>query len=366
MYRDKTDTDGYDYDAWLEWARLESTHGDVDEVRDVFERAVANVPPVQEKPYWLRYIYLWINYAIWEELEAEDADRASEVLAACISIIPHRVFSFSKVWVLAAKNHIRRRDLKSARIVMGKAIGLCGKESIFTEYIAFERALGEVDRCRAIYSKYLETYPENCVAWKNFADLESSVGEVDRARALLELAVGQEELDMPEVLWKSFIDFEIAQGEGDNARTLYGRLLEKTGHVKVYISFGQFEATAVGNGIEAARTIFSSAYDVLKQDELKEERVLLLDAWRVLEKEKGTADKVAEIEAKMPRRIKKKRMRTDPVSGAELGWEEYYDYAFPDDKKAGGNLKILEMAAKWKQAQQAAAKRKREEEEGEE
>jgi crooked neck len=114
--------------------------------------------------------------------------------------------------------------------------------------------------------------------------------------------------------------------------------------------------------MDAGRDIFGKAYDILKQDDLKEERVLLLDAWRQLEKEKGTAAKVAEIEAKMPRRIKKKRMRTDPVSGAELGWEEYYDYAFPDDKKAGGNLKILEMAAKWKKAQAEAAKRKREEE----
>jgi crooked neck len=362
-YKDKTGQDGYDYDSWLEWAKLEATHGNVDDVRDVYERAVANVPPVQEKTYWTRYIYLWINYSLFEELDAEDADRASEVLAACISVIPHKQFSFAKIWVLAAKNHIRRKDLKSARAVMGKAIGMCGKESIFTEYISFERALGEVDRCRALYSKYLETYPENCNAWKKYAELESSVGEVDRARALLELAVGQEELDMPEVLWKSFIDFEISQGEGANARSLYNRLLEKTGHVKVWISYAQFEASEVGEGIDAGREIFSKAYDILKEDDLKEERVLLLDAWRALEKEKGTPEKVAEIETKMPRRIKKKRMRTDPATGAELGWEEYYDYAFPDDKKAGSNLKILEMAAKWKAKQAAAAKRKREEEE---
>jgi crooked neck len=41
-------------------------------------------------------------------------------------------------------------------------------------------------------------------------------------------------------------------------------------------------------------------------------------------------------------------------NGAELGWEEYFDYHFPDDSSSNaGNLKILEMAAKWKQAQQA-------------
>lgn len=32
------------------------------------------------------------------------------------------------------------------------------------------------------------------------------------------------------------------------------------------------------------------------------------------------------------------------------GWEEYYDYLFPDDEQATGKgLKILEMAQKWKQ-----------------
>lgn len=51
----------------------------------------------------------------------------------------------------------------------------------------------------------------------------------------------------------------------------------------------------------------------------------------------------------LPRRVKRKRTRTDD-EGAELGWEEYFDYHFPDEGgENAGNLKILEMAAKWKQ-----------------
>jgi len=134
---------------------------------------------------------------------------------------------------------------------------------------------------------------------------------------------------------------------------LYNRLLERTGHVKVWISFAQFEGTPVGNGMEKARSTFQKAYDQLKTEGLKEERVLLLDAWRVFEKTKGNnniAD-VSKVEKMMPRRVKKKRMRTDD-DGNELGWEEYFDYHFPDDEGAdGNNLKILEMAAKWKKLQ---------------
>jgi crooked neck len=60
-------------------------------------------------------------------------------------------------------------------------------------------------------------------------------------RAIFELAIGQEELDAPEMLWKAYIDFEVTQNEIDNARQLYERLLDRSGHVKVWVSFGQFE-----------------------------------------------------------------------------------------------------------------------------
>lgn len=166
------------------------------------------------------------------------------------------------------------------------------------------------------------------------------------------MAVSQAALDMPELLWKGYIDFEIEEGEGSKARALYERLLERTGHVKVWISFAQFEGTEIGKGVEEARNIFQRAYDRLKEEGLKEERVLLLDAWRMFEKTKGDASGVSSVESKMPRRIKKKRMQIEEETGTELGWEEYFDYHFPDDEGAAtNNLKILEMAAKWKQAQ---------------
>ncbi len=56
------------------------------------------VPPAQEKRYWQRYIYLWINYALWEELEADDPQRTREVYRAALKTIPHGQFTFAKVW----------------------------------------------------------------------------------------------------------------------------------------------------------------------------------------------------------------------------------------------------------------------------
>lgn len=74
-------------------------------------------------------------------------------------------------------------------------------------------------------------------------------------RAIYELAVSQSDLDMPEQLWRAYMDFEIAEGEMQHVRALYERLLERSGHVKVWISFGQFEAdvAAPAGASDAAR-----------------------------------------------------------------------------------------------------------------
>ena len=342
-----------DYDGWFEYAKLIQDYGtNANDVREIYEQAVSNIPPCQQKEHWRRYIYLWIYYAIYEELDCNDLERASLVYEACLSVIPHQKFSFSKIWINSAKLFVRRKNLVAARKVFGKAIGLCGKEQIFTEYIGLELSLGEVDRCRLLYSNYLKAMPYNCKAWSTYAELEKSVGETDRCRAIFELAISQQALDMPEMLWKGYIDFEIDEGESANARKLYERLLDRTGHVKVWISYAQFEGTEIGLGAECTRSTFQKAYLQLKDEGLKEERVLLLDAWRVLEKARGNSKTISDVEAKMPRRVKRKRMRTDD-NGAELGWEEYFDYHFPDDQDAASsNLKILEMAAKWKKLQE--------------
>ena len=64
------------------------------------------VPPAQEKRYWQRYIYLWINYALWEELEADDPQRTREVYRAALKTIPHSHFTFAKVWMARPPEYI--------------------------------------------------------------------------------------------------------------------------------------------------------------------------------------------------------------------------------------------------------------------
>lgn len=93
----------------------------------------------------------------------------------------------------------------------------------------------------------LQYDPSNCSAWIKFAELESTLGDLARARAIFELAASQPALDMPELLWKAYIDLEVEEGERQRSRALYERLLERSGHVKVWISYALFEGAKIGS-----------------------------------------------------------------------------------------------------------------------
>lgn len=62
--------EGFEYDVWFDYTRMEEQAGEIDKCREVYERAIEKMPPKMEKRLWKRYIYLWINYAIFEELTA--------------------------------------------------------------------------------------------------------------------------------------------------------------------------------------------------------------------------------------------------------------------------------------------------------
>ncbi|KAI5451636.1 NineTeen Complex (NTC) component [Naganishia albida] len=371
QYEEELAHDPTNYDAWFSLARLEEDayradrddgqDAKPDRVREVYERAVANVPPATEKRFWRRYIYLWLQYAVFEELDTEDYERARDVYKAAIKLIPHKQFTFAKLWTAYALFEIRRLDLNAARKVMGTAIGLCPKPKLFTNYIQMEIQLREFDRCRTLYQKFLEYDPSLGQAWIQWTTLEAELGDLERARAIYELAV-QQSLDMPEVVWKAFIDFEASQAERERTRHLYERLLERTGHVKVYISYALMEASTLGGdeedeeedpgSPEKARAVFERGYKDLKARGEKENRVVLLEAWKTFEKDHGDEESLAKVQELMPKVMKKWRQAEDGS-----GLEEYYDMVFADDEREANpaSFKFFQAAQEWKQRAAAMA-----------
>ena len=129
-YEEQLSENPLNYDTWFDYIRLmeNEEQDDIEQIRIVYERAVSNIPPsMNEKRLWRRYIYLWIYYAVFEELKAKNIERAREVYQFALKLIPHKQFTFAKMWILAAKFEIRQRDLNAARKLLGTAIGLCPK-----------------------------------------------------------------------------------------------------------------------------------------------------------------------------------------------------------------------------------------------
>ena len=153
------------------------------------------------------------------------------------------------------------------------------------------------ERHRKLYEKYLEWSSEYCYAWSKYAELERYLGETERARTIFELAISQPTLDMPELFWKAYIDFEIAECEFERARVLYERFLDQTKHLKVWISYAEFEATTIDKSldlsleeqkkqcIQCIRRVFVEALNCFRSSapDLKEERAMLLEKWLNLE-----------------------------------------------------------------------------------
>ena len=180
-----------------------------------------------------------------------------------------------------------------------------------------------------LYEKYLEFNPQNCTTWIKFAELETILGDIERVRAIYELAIQQPRLDMPEIVWKSYIDFELEQQEFDKCRELYKRLLTKTQHVKVWLSYAQFEAANNFNEsgqllMDRAREIYRKAYGELKAVENNESRLMILEAWKEFEQSNGADEKkIDEIAKLMPKQIRKRRkiQTEDGVNGTLFNFE---------------------------------------------
>ena len=184
---------------------------------------------------------------------------------------------------------------------------------------------------------------------------------------------------------------------------MYQRLLARTEHVKVVLAFASFEASVAGD-TGRARQLFEQGYAQLKRAsgssssssssaagggaeapptgsaaalvdsdalEARQQRALLLEAWRAFEQGcleaelRGGGDGSATqpllraVEARLPRMVRRRRPlwaggATLPPNASgtvpPVSHEEYSDFLFPDDDVKPAHLKLLEAAARWKAA----------------
>jgi len=339
LYEESLTKNPFDYDTWFDYIKLAEDEFTHDEIRDIYERAVAQVPKNRtNKDCWRRYIYLWIYYATFEEVLANDREKAFKVYEFCINnLIPHKTFTFAKLWLLAAKLQVRLGNIDKARDILNKSLKRCPKRKLFKEYIDIEIQLREFDNCRRLYEKFLQRAPDDSSVWISYAELESILCETVRARAIYKAAIDRPLLDSPENVWKAYIDFEVEQEEYKNVEELYERLLNRTNHVKVWLSYAQFYEDLGEKG--KARKLYERANERLR-DEEPLARVVLLESWQDFEKRLG--DEGLDISSKMPTRVKKRKNLDD-----EDDWVEYYEYVFPGGDKKKSSL--MDRVKRWKE-----------------
>ena len=293
------------YDVWFSYiVMLESNDQiPVAQVKDTYERAVAAIPTTLQKTYWSRYIYLWLMYANYEEVDLKSPDRAREVYTKALSVVPQKHFSFSKLWIAFAEFEIRQGQLATARTLMGRGLGVNPAPKMYRWYIDLEKKLGETDRVRSLYGSWLKKSPEKSSVYIKFALLEKALNEPERARAIFRLGANQPILEEPEKLWKRFIAMEVDLGNAGGVRALFAELVGKTKHVEVYVNWAETEVRF--GEISRARAIYEDAEAELSDDDSEVKRIL--EKWLEFETAHGTPQDVEKVNAKINPQAAKKQ-----------------------------------------------------------
>eukprot|EP00915_Cephaloidophora_sp_WS-2016_P006272 GHVH01008260.1.p1 GENE.GHVH01008260.1~~GHVH01008260.1.p1 ORF type:complete len:635 (+),score=97.84 GHVH01008260.1:2218-4122(+) len=347
-YKEEIAANPRHYDVWFDYLRLEEANGTSDEIIEAYTEAVSNVPPVNKKQYWRRYIYLWLFFAVYLEVKANDVIKAKEVISQAIDTVPHKELTFKKLWKYAFEFELRNGSLAGARQVLGKALGMGGKmkPSLFLLYGQLELRLGYLDRARTIYAKYVEFHPTDPKSWISCVELEVVAGDVERARYFCEQAVTVEDLTVPEVVWKKYIELELSQEQFDKARQIYERLLILSDHFQVYKAYSDFEFHHCLN-MKKAREVVERGLESMKLKGDDASRDAMLKHLLMLEKENGEEDL---IEAVWKRQAK--MTQTLNSSGQEVSILQFPDDGASEDHSSG--MSILQKAKQWKQNKLAA------------
>lgn len=347
-YREKVDRDPRDYDGWFALAQLEEEAEDWREAQRVLVEGQGHLPERLDKASWKRYVWLFRAQAILEETQLGDKTAAVATLERCLKVIPHKMFTFGKVWIETAKIHLRIGDLKATRMFLGRAIGVTGASAVYAFYIDLESRLGNFDRCRTLHEKRIEADPSQSVNWISYCDMEAGIGEVDRARSVITKSLEVGLVDQPEHLWKAAIDLEVEHGQPRDVLKLYNSLLEKSRHVKVYLSLGLYCVSQEMVG--RMREVFGEADALFKVERMNEERAAIINNWFECEVQLGDQVWVEKVRQKLPKKIKKQRVVPGPAGSfvGDLQYEEYVDYVFNDEGTKAGVSGLQRLAQNWK------------------
>ncbi|KAJ9104822.1 hypothetical protein QFC19_003780 [Naganishia cerealis] len=381
-YEQEIKTDPHNYDSW--WALIDilKEENKTGDIKETYEKFMNTSPTTDDGKtvYWRRFVLLGIRYALWTEFDVEDVEEARSVWNRLLQAIPHKQFTFSKVWIGVAEFELRNSPedgLLRARKVLGRSIGLTSsraKPKLFRFYIELERKLGEWDRARKLFEKWIETESSNGVQniWlvvKQYVAFEEANREHERCRSLfefmLDLTTRENDVKLKGTVWNLYIEFEKDLFNYSLARDLYERYTKTSDVASSWISFALFESSIpteeqlrifeeseeeevefniTDQHKQNTSAIFKRALEHFAAKGLSEERLVVLRAWQGYENEHGDEQSVKQVQELLPEFVRKRRV----VNGVE---EEYIEYEFPGDKESApaepSINKFLQNAKLW-------------------
>lgn len=359
-YLEAVAQDPNDYVTWWQYITLLLELKDVVAVQEAFDKVCSHVPTdLHKSEKWKQYVQLWLRFLAFLEVDREDIEAARVAYKRLLSIVPHKLFTFSKVWIACAEFEIRQMDLAAARKLLGQSIGMCPKKKTFKYYIGLEKNLKEVDRVRKLYQAYLVKYPTLGHVFVEYAEYEGNLGDDDRSIGVFEIAIDEEIVKHDLLVWYAYINYLAEElYMFSRARNVFERMVKMSpGQLKVWVKWAIFEVQAPSDEQEKdilaaqeseqdteieivasaesrsrARAVFERALKQFKSSD--EERVLILEAYKQFEDVYGDVASAEKVAQRLPAITKKE------------GSDEV-EYKFPDD--ANKSMKtFLENARKWK------------------
>lgn len=359
-YQKHLEENRHNYDTWFDLLHMEERAAKAEVVRSTYEKAVSCIPPVATKQAWIKYICLWLSYAVWEETVAKSLPAAINVYKRCTAAVPkgHKLFSFEHVWLLYAKAHIRNHDTASARKVFGTALGvLPGVHELYQAYIELETALGEVERARNVCQVWISRHPTYSVAFLSFAAMEAKLGEFGRTLLILELAISIEGLDNKCGVWSKVAEILVESEGQEHAVKKFDEYVKKHSIKDTWVAYlDMLKQTQAAPKV--VRKVYERAIAALKEQSMitgakgaqhGDAALDIGEQWLKWEGELGDEaqtsddeDQIARARRMIPRRVKRQKI----VNGVDT---TEWNIIFPDEQVATQNTTSLLLAAalKW-------------------
>ncbi|KAK0180677.1 hypothetical protein PV327_003035 [Microctonus hyperodae] len=125
----------YQYAYWVDYIDIIQNEGNHEETRRIYEEALQNKPASPDDiDNWRVYMYIWMYYASFEELDTKDINRSRELHKSCLNVIPDQMILFTNVWLYYAEFELRQKNFSAAREALGCSMGIFSCKKMTEKY----------------------------------------------------------------------------------------------------------------------------------------------------------------------------------------------------------------------------------------